>query len=153
MFVWLRSLVSASAVVELHSSLIRVRDLSSRATFEFEPILSIDGAPRVVSVGRPISASAVKTYAPFANAAALKEEPRNAQLILQFAYSKLGSKAWLKPAPRIVLSIGTDSANGVQLVSDSTLLDLSTSAGAFTTVIHRGRQISDVEAMRMLDAA
>jgi hypothetical protein len=120
--------------------------------FEFEPILSIDGAQRVVSVGRPIPASAVKTYAPFASPAALAEEPRIAQLILQFAYSKLGSVAWLKPAPRVVLSIHDDNANGVKPVNDTTLVDLSTSAGARTTVIHRGRAVSDAEALRMLDA-
>jgi hypothetical protein len=153
MFTWLRSLISAAAVVELHSSRIRVRDISNGTMFELEPILSIDGAQRVVSVGRPIPASAVKTYAPFANLAALTEEPRIAQLILIFAYSKLGSVAWLKPAPRIVLSIVGGNSTGIQLMDDKALVDLSTSAGARATVIHRGRAVSDNEALRMLDAA
>jgi hypothetical protein len=152
MFARLRSFISAAAVVELHSSRIRVRDISTRTMFEFEPILSIDASQRVVAVGRPIPATAVKTYAPFANPLALSEEPRIARLILAFAYSKLGSVPWLKPAPRIVLFIG-DNASGVQRMNDNTLVELSTSAGARTTVIHRGRPVSDVEALKMLDAA
>jgi hypothetical protein len=95
----------------------------------------------------------VTTYAPFANPKALAEEPRIAQLILAFAYSKLGSVAWLKPAPRIVLSIRGDNANGAQRMNDNTLVELSTFAGARSTVIHRGGPVSDVEAIRMLDAA
>jgi hypothetical protein len=153
MFTWLRSLISAAAVVELHSSRIRVRDLSNRQSFEFEPLLSIDATQRVVSVGRPIPASAVRTYAPFANPAALADEPRSAQLILAFAYSKLGVSAWLKPAPRVVVTVGADDANGARRVSNKALVELSASAGARITVIHRGSVISDAEALKLLDAA
>ena len=152
MFSWLRSLVSAVAIVELHSSRIRVRDVSGRAAFEFEPLLNIDGSQRVVSMGRPIPASAVKTYAPFTNAETVAEEPRVAELILAFAYSRLGSVKWLKPAPRIVLSISDDHANGAKLISDGVLVQLSNSAGARKTVIHRGQAVSDSEAIRLLDA-
>src|SRR5688572_31236358 len=122
MFSWLRSLISAAAIVELHSSSIRVRDVAGRTAFEFEPLLSIDGSQRVVSVGRPIPASAVKTYAPFADAEAVAEEPRIAELILAFAYSKLGSVKWLKPAPQIVLSISDDHTNGARLITDGVLV-------------------------------
>ena len=153
MFAWLRSLISAAAVIELHSSRIRVRDMSGGATFEFEPILSIDGSQRVVSVGRPIPVSAVKTYAPFEDPSSLAKELHIAKLILAFAYSKLGSVSWLKPAPRIVLLIRGDNANGVQLVGDAALAELSTAAGARTTVIYRGKPLSDDEALRLLDAA
>jgi len=153
MFAWLRSLISAAAVIELHSSCIRVRDMSGGATFEFEPILSIDSSQRVVSVGRPIPASAVKTYAPFENPSSLAKEPHIAKLILAFAYSKLSSVAWLKPAPQIVLLIRGDSTNGVHLMGDDALAELCTSAGARTTVIYRGRPLSDDEALRLLDAA
>jgi hypothetical protein len=153
MFAWLRSLISAAAVVELHSSRIRVRDVSNRKDFEFEPLLSIDADQRVVSVGRPIPPSAVKTYSPFATPAAFADDPRMAQLILSFAYSKLGASAWLKPAPRIVLTVVVDDANGAGRLSDEVLVELSASAGARATVIHRGRAISDVEALKLLDAA
>lgn len=153
MFAWFRSLISAAAVVELHSSRIRVRDVSNRIGFEFEPLLSIDADQRVVSVGRPIPASAVKTYSPFANPAAFSEDLRIAQLILAFAYSKLGASAWLKPAPRVVLTIAADDANGARRLSDDDLVKLSSSAGARATVIHRGRIISDAEALKLLDAA
>ena len=152
-FTWLRSVISASAVVELHSSRIRVRDISNHKTFEFEPLLSIDATQRVVSVGRPIPASAVTTYAPFAGPAALADDPRIAQLILAFAYSKLGLSAWLKPAPRIVVTVSTDDANGAKHLSSEALVELSASAGARTTVIHRGSAISDAEALKLLDAA
>ena len=60
MFAWLRSLISADAVVELHSSHMCVRDVSNRMDFEFEPLLSVDSDQRVVSVGHPIPASAVR---------------------------------------------------------------------------------------------
>ena len=153
MFAGLRSLISAAAVVELHSSRIHVRDVSNRTDFDFEPLLSIDADQRVVSVGRPIPASAVKTYSPFTSPAAFAEDPRIAQLILAFAYSKLGASAWLKPAPRIVLAIDADDANGVRPLSDDVLVELSASAGARATVIHRGRAISDVQALKLLDAA
>ena len=152
MFSWLRSLIRAAAIVELHSSRIRVRDIAGRTEFEFEPLLSIDGAQRIVSMGRPIPASAVKTYAPFKNAAAVAEEPRIAELILAFAYARLGSVKWLKPAPRVVFSISDDHANGAKLISDGALVQLSKSAGARTTVIHRGAALSDSQAIRMLDA-
>ena len=153
MFAWLRSLISAAAVVELHSSRVRVRDISNRKDFAFEPLLSIDAHQRVVSVGRPIHASAVKTYAPFANPAAYADDPRIAELILTFAYSKLGASAWLKPAPRIVLSVVADDTNGARRLSDDVLVALSTTAGARATVIYRGRAISDVEALKLLDTA
>ena len=135
------------------SSRIRVRDMSGSATFEFEPILSIDGSQRVVSVGLPIPASAVKTYAPFENPASLAKEIHIAKLILAFAYSRLGSETWLKPAPRIVLMIEGDNANKVQFIGDEVLLELSASAGARTTVIYRGKPLSNDEALRLLDAA
>ena len=153
MFVWLRSLISAAAIVELHSSRIRVRDVSNRKEFEFEPLLSVDADQRVVSVGRPIPASAVKSYSPFENSAAFADNPRIARLILTFAYSKLGASAWLKPAPRILLTVAADDANGAGRLSDDVLVELSASAGARTTVIHRGRAISDREALKLLDAA
>ena len=153
MFAWLRSLISAAAVVELHSSRIRVRDVSNRKDFEFEPLLSIDANQRVVSVGRPIPASAVKTYSPFANPAAFAGDQRIAELIVTFAYSKLGASSWLKPAPRIVLAVVVDDANGARRLSDDVLVELSASAGARATVIHRGGAISDAEALKLLDAA
>ena len=153
MFTWLRSLVSAAAVVELHSSRIRVRDISNRKSYDFEPLLSIDATQRVVSVGRPIPASAVRTYAPFADPVAFASDPRIAQLILAFAYSKLGVSAWLKPAPRIVVMVSTDDANGAKLLSSEALIELSASAGARTTAIHRGNAISAAEALKLLDVA
>lgn len=153
MFTWLRSLISAAAVVELHSNRIRVRNISNRQSFEFEPLLSIDADQRIVSVGRPIPASAVRTYSPFANPVALADEPRIAQLILAFAYSKLGVRAWLNPAPRIMMTVSTDDANGAKHLSNEILVELSASAGARTTVIHRGSAISDAEAQKLLDAA
>jgi len=152
-FLWLRSLVSASAIVELHSSHLRVRDISGQKQFEFEPTLSIDDAQRVVAVGRPIPASAVRTYAPFEGRAAMDADPQIAKLILSFAYSKLGSVKWLAPAPRIVLVIKRDVANGVLAVDDSTLIALSTAAGARITVIHRGSLLSDSGAEKLLNAA
>ncbi|MBQ0933275.1 hypothetical protein [Ideonella alba] len=129
-----------------------MRDVSNGREFEFEPLLSIDADQRVVSVGRPIDASAVKTYSPFANPAAFAGDRRIAELILAFAYSKLGASAWLKPAPRIVLAVVADDANGARLLSDDALVELSASAGARATVIHRGGSISDVEALKLLDA-
>jgi hypothetical protein len=152
MFTWLRSLISAAAVVELHGSRFRVRDLSGKTRFEFEPILSIDGAQRVVSIGRPIPASAVKTYSPFSGPSALAEDWRIAELILAYAYSKLGSVSWLRPAPRIVLSVMQEPLNGMSGVDDETLVKLSTSAGARKTVVHRGKPVSDLEAIGLLDA-
>ena len=148
----LRSLISAAAVVELHSARFRVRDLDGELVFEFEPTLSLDADQKVVAVGRPIPASAVKTHAPFANPAALTAEPRLAQLILSFAYSKLGSSKWLKPSPRVVLSIVGDAANGIIPVDDKVLVDLSTFAGARTTVVHRGKALADNEALKLLDS-
>lgn len=153
MFAWLRSLITSAAVVELHSSRILVRDVSNRQTFEFEPLLSIDTDKRVVSVGRPIPASAVKTYSPFASPTAFADDPRIAQLILSYAYSKLGASTWFKPAPRIVLAIVGDETNEVRRLSDEALAELSASAGARATIIHRGRAISDSEALELLDAA
>jgi hypothetical protein len=153
MFSWLRSIISTSAIVELHTNLLRVRDISGQKEFEFEPTLSIDGAQRVVSVGRPIPATAVRTYAPFEGKAALAADPQIARLILSFAYSKLGQVKWLNPAPRVVLHISRDTENGVQVIDDDTLIDLSKSAGARITVIHRGGRLTDGEAERMINAA
>jgi hypothetical protein len=153
MFTWLRSLASAAAVVELRSDRIRVRDIAGKAAFEFEPLLSIDGSQRVVSIGRPIAASAVKTYAPFASPGALAQDRRIAELLIQYAYSRLGSITWLKPAPRIVLLISADSANDIRRVDDSELIRLSEVAGARVTVVHRGPAVSNSEAERLLDAA
>ena len=153
MFAWLRALVSATAVVELHSRRIRVHDLAGVSTFEFEPLLSVDGSQRVVSIGRPIAASAVKTYALFAEPSALDQERRMAQLLLQYAYSKLGSVAWIKPAPKIVLFVPGDPANEVRLVDDEALMQLSVIAGARVTVVHRGSPVSAAEAQRLLHSA
>jgi hypothetical protein len=153
MFVWLRSLVCTNAVVELHSRRIRVHALSTASTFEFEPLLSVDGSPCVVSIGRPIAASAVKTYAPFANQSALEQDRRMAELLLQYAYSKLGSVAWLKPAPKIVLLVPGDPANEIRLIDDEALIQVSAMAGARITVVHRGSSVSPEEAQRLLDAA
>ena len=153
MFTWLRSLESATAIVELHSDRIRVRDVSGDVTFEFEPLLSIDASQQVLSIGQPLHADAVKTYAPFASRAALLQDWRIAQLILQYAYSKLGSIAWPKPAPRIVLCVNGELAEEARRLDDETLVKLSAAAGARVTVVHRGRPLSDVEAQRLLDSA
>lgn len=153
MFAWLRSLRSATAIVELHSDRIRVRDVSRAATFEFEPLLSIDASQQVLSIGRPLPANAVKTYAPFASRAALLQDWHVAQLILQYAYSKLGSVAWLKPAPRIVLCVSGELADEARRIDDETLVKLSAAAGARITVVHSGRPLSDIEAQRLLDTA
>ena len=153
MFAWFRSLVSSNAVVELHSRRIRVHDFSTVSTFEFEPLLSVDGSQRVVSIGRPIAASAVKTYSPFAKPSALEQDRRIAELLLQYAYSKLGSIAWLKPAPNIVLFVPGDPANEIRLINDEALVQLSAMAGARVTVVHRGSPVSAAEAQRLLHAA
>src|SRR5687768_11438118 len=119
MFLWLRSLLSAECVVQLHSSRIRVRDLSPGTTFELEPVLAIDGEQCVVAVGRPIPASAVKTYDPFASPAALARDRRIAELILQYVYSRLGtSAAWLKPAPKVLLHVTPEPDNAMRHVDD-----------------------------------
>jgi hypothetical protein len=95
----------------------------------------------------------VKTYAPFASPGALAQDRRIAELLLQYAYSRLGSVAWLKPAPRIVLLISPDAANDIGRVDDYDLKRISEVAGARVTVVHRGPAVSDVEAERLLDAA
>jgi len=152
MFLWLRSLLSAECVVQLHSSRIRVRDLSAGTTFELEPVLAIDGAQRVVAVGRPIPASAVKTYDPFASPAALERDRRIAELILQYVYSRLGTSAWLKPAPKVLLHVTPEPDNAMRRVDDAVLEELSSRAGARITVIHRGQSITNDDALRMLRA-
>jgi hypothetical protein len=152
MFLWLRSLLSAECVVQLHSRRIRVRDISAGKTFDFEPVLGIDAAQCVVAIGRPIPASAVNTYEPFASPAALARDRRIAELILQYAYSRLGTSAWLKPAPKVVLHVVPEPDNAIRTIDDEALKELSRSAGARLTVVHRGKSISDDVARRELRA-
>jgi hypothetical protein len=83
----------------LHSNRLRVRDLTNQRQFDLEPVLSIGGDQTVVAVGRPIPASAVKTYAPFASPEALAADTRIAELILMFVYSKLGPSKFVSLHP------------------------------------------------------
>jgi hypothetical protein len=153
MFAWLRSLISSAAVIELHSKRLRVRDLSHRKEFDFEPILSVDAGQRVVAIGRPIPASSVMTYSPFSAHDALVREQKFAQLILAFAYSRLGSSSWLKPAPRIVISLVNEPGNGAFKIEDAALVSCSSAAGARKTVVHRGKALTDGDALQLLDRA
>jgi hypothetical protein len=151
-FTWLRSLFSASAIIELDSRRIGVRDLSGDTRFEFEPLLSLDASSKVVSIGRPIPASAVKTHAPLSNWAASDEQRLITELLLQYAFSKLSAISWVKPAPKIVLVVPDDTANAARRLDDATLEDLAAGAGARVTVIRRGAPVSLEEARRLLDA-
>jgi hypothetical protein len=153
MFSWIRSLVSAAAIVELHSRHIQVRDISHGRTFGFEPLLGVDGDQRVVSIGRPISVLAVKTYAPFVDPAAFAENRRIAVLLFQYVYSQLGAVGWLKPSPRILLRVDNDPSSAARLLNDESLVDLSQAAGARLTVVHRGGRLSDSDVVSRLDAA
>ena len=146
----LRSLFTSECIVELRSDRLRVRDLVAGKEFEFAPVLSIDGERRVVSIGNATDARAVKTYAPFASAAALDADPRIAQLLLQYAYSKLGRWSWLRPAPRVLLHAPKDGPGAISGVSDATLHDLSQRAGALRTIVHRGAGLSSHEAWSRL---
>jgi hypothetical protein len=146
----LRSIFTTECVVELRSDRLHVCDLLTATEFEFAPILSIDGEQRVVSIGSPPDARATKTYQPFASAAALHADPHIAQLILQYAYSRLGRWSWLKFSPRVLLHVPKDGPGALAAVSDATLQDLSRRAGALRTVVYRGARLSSHEAASRL---
>jgi hypothetical protein len=143
MFTWLRSLLSPACIVEVSGKRIRVRDLGSGQEHGFDPILSIDSSKRVVSIGRPVSPAAVETFEPFMSCTALAKDQRIAELLLQYAYSKVGSNRWLKPAPRVVMVLPNGKDNPLHSVEDATLVELSSRAGAHRTAIRRGERIAD----------
>ena len=96
---------------------------------------------------------AIETFEPFANVAALMKNGRVAELLMQYAYSKVGSNQWIKPAPRVVLFVPRERANALGPVEDSVLLKLSKRAGAHRTVIHRGERPTDEVACALLNEA
>ncbi len=147
MFTWLRSLVSPACIVEVSGKRIRVRDLGSGQEHIFDPILAIDSSQRVVSIGRPVSPAAVETFEPFMSRAAMAKDQRIAELLLQYAYSKVGANRWLKPAPRVVMVLLNDKDNSLHSVEDAALVELSGRAGAHRTVIRRGERITDQAAL------
>ncbi len=153
MFTWLRSLFSSSCVVELSPQRVLVRDLITGQQHEFSPVLSLDASSRVSSIGRPVSSAAVQTFEPFANSAALEKNGRMAELLMQYAFSKVGSNQWIKPAPSVVLFVPRDRANALGPVEDSVLLNLSERAGARRTVVHRGERPTDEVAYGLLNEA
>jgi hypothetical protein len=153
MFTWLRSLFSSSCVVELSPQRVLVRDLGTGQQHEFSPVLSLDASSRVSSIGRPVSPAAVETIEPFANPAALAKNDRIAELLMQYAYSKIGSNQWIKPAPNVVLFVPRDRANALGPVEDSVLLNLSKRAGAHRTIVHRGERPTDEAACALLNEA
>ena len=153
MFTWLRSLISSSCVVELSSQRVFIRDLGNGQQHEFSPVLGINSSNSIVSIGHPVSPTAVETFEPFASPSALVKNARMAELLVQYAYSRVGANPWIKPAPRVVLIVPRDRANALASVEDSVLLKLSERAGAFRTVIHRGSRPSDEAAIVMLDEA
>jgi len=153
MLTWLRSLVSPTCIVEVSAKRIRVRDLGSGQEHDFAPILAIDTSKCVVSIGRPVSPAAVETFEPFLSRTALAKDERMAELLLQHAYSKVGSSRWLKPAPRVVMLLPSDKNNSLHSVEDSVLLELSSRAGAHRTVIRRGERITDEAAVALAGEA
>lgn len=150
---WLRALFSADCILELHSARFRLRDMSEAVVAEFDPILAIDRESRVVSVGRPVDQAAVRTFRPFDSPSALEDDRRIAEVLLQYAFSKLSATAWLKPSPAVVIHLPTDSSNLACEIDDRTLIQLSTAAGARKTVVHRGAALSAAEARRLLRTA
>ena len=153
MLTWLRSLFSSSCVIELSPQRVLVRDLGTGQQHEFAPVLGVDTANRVSSIGRPVSPAAVETFEPFANSAVLVKNGRMAELLMQYAYSKVGSNQWIKPAPSVVLCVPRDRANALGPVEDSVFLNLSKRAGAHRTVVHRGVRPTDEVACALLNEA
>jgi hypothetical protein len=153
MFTWLRSLVSPACILEVSGKRMRVRDLGSGQEHAFDPILAIDSSKRVVSIGRPISPAAVETFEPFMSRSALTKDQRIAELLLQYAYSKVGSNRWLKPAPRVVMVLPNGKDNSLHSVEDADLVELSSRAGAYRTVIRRGERITDQVAIAIAGEA
>jgi len=153
MFTWLRSLVSPACILELSAKRIRVRDLRGGQVHEFAPILAVDASDRVVSIGRPVSPLGIKTFEPFLSRSALEKDPRIAELLLQYAYSKVGHNRWLKPAPRVVVLLPSGKDDPVHSVDEKAFLELSNRAGAYRTVIHRGERITDQLAIDLAGGA
>lgn len=150
MFTWLRSLVSSSCVLELSSERIRVRDLGTGQVHDFAPLLSIDASNCVVSIGRPIASAAVKTFEPFTSRAAFAKDGQIAELLMQYAYSKVGAHRWIRPAPLVAMLVPSERADPVGSMEDSALIDLSSKAGARLTVIHRGERLTDAAALALM---
>lgn len=150
MSTWLRSLLTSECMVELRTDRLRVRDLVAGKELEFAPILAIDSERRVVAIGDATAAGTVKVYEPFASTAALDVDPLAGRLILQYAYSKLGRWEWLRPAPRVLLHAPKHGPGALDGFSDATLHDLSQSAGALRTIVHRGNALSSEEAIERL---
>jgi rod shape-determining protein MreB len=147
---WLRSLFTSECIVELRADRLRVRDLVAGKEFEFAPILAVDRERRVVGIGDAAVPAAVKVYEPFVSAAALDVEPLAAQVILQYAFSKLGRWSWLRPAPRVLLHAPKNGPGALDDFSDAMLHDLSQRAGALRTIVHRGSALSSDEALSRL---
>lgn len=146
----LRSLFATECLVELRSDRLRVRDLVDGKEFECAPTLAVDGERRVVSIGNPVAASAVKVYEPFVSAAELDAEPLAAKLVLQYAFSKLGRWSWLRFSPRVFLHSPQNGPGAIAWISDAKLEELSQSAGALRTIVDRGRALSAEEALARL---
>ena len=153
MFTWLRSLISHSCVLEVSAQRIRVRDLGNGQVHEFAPVLGIDASKCVVSIGRPVSATAVETFEPFLSRKSLAENERIAELLLQYAYSKVGSSRWLKPAPKVLMLLPSRNDDPLLHVDDSTFVELSSRAGAHRTVVRRGERIADEVAASLVGEA
>jgi hypothetical protein len=90
-----------------------------------------------------VSAAAVETFEPFSSRKSLAENERIAELLLQYAYSKVGASQWLKPAPKVLMLLSGRDDDPLHHVEDSAFIELSSRAGAHRTVVRRGERITD----------
>jgi len=131
--------------VRINRERIAARDVGTGNTLECKAILGLDGSDRVVSVGDPVSPSAVRTVNPFEHPRILVADYVVAEKILQHVFKILSRNRWLAPSPVVLIHPDVELAGGLTQIETRALRELAEGAGARKVAIHYGRLLTDQE--------
>jgi rod shape-determining protein MreB and related proteins len=146
LFKYIRAALSGGPFyVRLRRSRLVVRNASTGAVFDDEPLISLtsDAKPRIVAIGATARASAFTPTNPFEHPRVFIADFLLAEVVLKHAFHEVASRSWISPNPIVVCHVLEPLEGGLSSIEHRALLELMHGAGARAVFFWSGRELTD----------
>jgi len=137
--------------LRLNRDRIAIRNLANNRSVEFRSVIGIDASMKIVSVGDPISSSAVQVVNPFDHPRVLVHDFIVAEKLCAYAFEQAADMAPFRPAPVVVMHPDFQLDGGLTGMEARILYEMAEGGGARRAFVHYGDTLADEQVRQIAD--
>lgn len=133
--------------IRLRRDRLVVRNASSGAVFDEEPLIAVtaEPKPRVPGVGSSARMAPVALTNPFQHPRIIIADFRLAETVFAHAFRSVSPRGWLQPSPIAVCHVLEPLEGGLSQIECRALRECMHGAGARAAYFWEGRELTDAE--------